>query len=551
MSRTHQRGADAMAEIFRIPFEDGGELPPKEVVGSKAYNLMRMARYGLPVPPGFVIGTGLCREYLKHGAEVFARFDAAMAAELECIASKSGRKLGDARRPLLLSVRSGAVVSMPGMMETVLNIGLADGASRGMTRITGNPRLGPDCRRRLIAQFAEVVAGLAPGGFDAILKRKLHEQSASCVGDLGTESLTALAEEFADFYAEQIGAPFPEDPMAQLRAAVEAVTKSWMSERAQAYRKMNAISESIGTAVIVQQMVFGNQGPDSGSGVGFTRSPANGSKSLYVDFLTNAQGEDVVSGRFAVAGMSELQNQMPDIHQQLLELAENLERGFGDMQDFEFTVEDGKLYMLQTRSGKRTPLAALQIATDLVKERTIDAERGASLLKGIDIESIELTQIAHPEGTSPIATAIPASVGVASGVALFDPERIGLYKAKGKPVVLLRETTETSDIKALADSVALVTAQGARTSHAAVVARQLGRICLIGCRSLVVDRNLRQCMLGGALIREGDALTVDGATGEIYSGELRIRRMKPDALLNIVHSWRTGDRSGTLSCRAR
>lgn len=538
MNRLHRRDLDATPDMFRIPFEGTGELPPKDVVGSKAYNLMRMARQGLPVPPGFVIGTGLCRAYLKQGAAALHTLDAALARELEFLAAKSGRKLGDARRPLLLSVRSGAVVSMPGMMETVLNIGMTDGASRGMTRTTGNPRLGPDCRRRLIAQFAEVVAGMPAAGFDAILKNKLQEQMASGIGDLDTEGLTVLAEEFADHYSEQIGTPFPQEPMAQLRAAVEAVIKSWMSDRAQAYRKMTGISETVGTAVIIQQMVFGNQGPDSGSGVGFTRSPADGSKGLYVDFLTNAQGEDVVSGRFAVAGMGELQDQMPDVHRQVLELAENLERGFGDMQDFEFTVEGGTLYMLQTRSGKRTPLAALQIATDLVKEGIIDAQKGASLLKGIDLEAIELTQIAVPEGATPLATAIPASVGVAAGVALFDPERVGLYKAKGEPLILLRETTETSDIKALEESAALVTTQGARTSHAAVVARQLGRICLIGCSSLIVDKNLRQCTLGGKLVREGDLLTVDGAAGEIFAGELPIRRVKPEALLKIVHSWR-------------
>lgn len=304
---------------------------------------------------------------------------------------------------------------MPGMMETVLNIGMTDSASRGIARITGNPRLAPDCRRRLIAQFSEVVAAMPAAGFDAILKNKLQGQKASSIGDLDTEGLTALADEFAVYYAEQIGSPFPENPMAQLTAAVEAVVRSWMSDRAQAYRKMNAIPESIGTAVIIQQMVFGNAGPDSGSGVGFTRSPADGSKGLYVDFLANGQGEDVVSGRFAIEGMSELQNQMPDVHRQLLDLAENLERGFGDMQDFEFTVEDRKLYMLQTRSGKRTPLAALQIATDLVKEGKIDARTGASLLNGIDLDAIELTQIALPEGAKhwrPPSRQAPACRGI-------------------------------------------------------------------------------------------------------------------------------------------
>jgi pyruvate,orthophosphate dikinase len=334
-----------------------------------------------------------------------------------------------------------------------------------------------------------------------------------------------------------VGQPFPESPLAQLKASVEAVLQSWMSERAQAYRKMNSIADSAGTATIVQSMVFGNAGPTSGSGVGFTRNPSDGTKALYVDFLPNAQGEDVVSGRSNAAGMEELERRAPQAHRMLVEATELLENEFLDMQDFEFTVEDGRLFILQARSGKRTPLAALRIATDLVREGKIPAKAGLALLEHIDIEAIETLALDPPEGTVAAARAVPASTGVAVGVAVFDPARLGSYKQKGKPVILLRERTETTDISALADAEALVTAHGARTSHAAVVARQLGKVCLVGCQALRIDASLRRGTLGEAEIKEGETITVDGTTGLIFLGAIPVRRVRPREHVDLARSW--------------
>jgi pyruvate,orthophosphate dikinase len=300
---------------------------------------------------------------------------------------------------------------------------------------------------------------------------------------------------------------------------------------------MNSIPDSAGTATIVQCMVFGNAGPTSGSGVGFTRNPSDGTKALYVDFLPNAQGEDVVSGRSNAFGMEELERRAPLAHRQLVEATGLLEHEFQDMQDFEFTVEDGRLFILQARSGKRTPLAALRIATDLVREGKIPAKAGLALLKNVDIEAIEALALEPPEGTVAAARAVPASAGVAVGVAVFDPARLSSYKQKGKPVILMRDRTETTDISALADAEALVTAHGARTSHAAVVARQLGKVCLVGCQSLRIDASLRRGTMGDAEIKEGETITADGTTGLIYLGAIPVKRVRPKDLVELVSSW--------------
>lgn len=537
MSRRTRAALEADMDLYRIPCEGADALPGKETVGSKAYNLMRMARRGLPVPPGFVFGTNLCRAYLSRGDAALANIDVVLERELEQLATATGRRLGDSKRPLLVSVRSGAPVSMPGMMETVLNVGLNDATRRGLLRLTGNPRLAADCQRRLVQQYAEVVHGIAAGRFDAILNAKLAAEQASGVHDLDSKALDELAASYRDAFQDLVGAPFPESPLVQLKAAIEAVLKSWMSARAREYRKINGIPEDIGTATIVQCMTFGNAGPTSGSGVGFTRNPSDGSKALYVDFLANAQGEDVVAGRLNALGMDELERRMPAAHRQLVAMADVLEEEFGDMQDFEFTVEDGRLFSLQARSGKRTPLAALRIATDLVQEGKIAPKAGLALLKGIDLDAIESMELAPPSGTAPLARAVPASTGVSAGVAVFDTSRVAAYKKMGKPIILMRDQTETSDIQALVGAEALVTAHGARTSHAAVVARQLGKVCLVGCHALAIDTNGRRATLDGAEIKEGEMLTVDGTTGCIFRGEIPVKRTKPKELVKLTLSW--------------
>lgn len=537
MSKRSRRTPDTGIVAYRIPFEGGGELPSKEMVGSKAHNLMRMARRGLPVPPGFVLGTSLCRSYLSHGQAALAGLDRILERELEQLGTATGRRFGDPKHPLLVSVRSGAAVSMPGMMETVLNVGLTDATRRGLLRLTGNPRLAADCQRRLVQQFAEVVHGVEPARFDAILDATLGEQQASGVHELDSEALTELATAYRTAFQELAGAPFPSAPLHQLTASIEAVLRSWMSPRAGEYRKINAIPDDIGTATIVQYMAFGNAGPTSGSGVGFTRNPSDGSKALYVDFLANAQGEDVVAGRHNALGMAELEQRMPEAHALLTATTDLLEEEFGDMQDFEFTVEDGRLYILQARAGKRTPLAALRIATDLVQEGRITPKAGLALLKGIDLNAIESVELAPSADTAPLARAIPASIGVAVGAAVFDPGRVAAYKRMGKPIILLREQTETSDIQAFAEAEALVTAHGARTSHAAVVARQLGKVCLVACQALAIDGSGRRGTLGGVEINEGETLTVDGTTGCIFRGQIPMRRGKPKELVKLALSW--------------
>jgi len=544
VSRRTRGASDADTDLYRIPHGDGDALPGKEVVGSKAHNLMRMACRGMPVPPGFVFGTDLCRAYLSRGEAALAGLDAVLERELQQLGVATGRRFGDPKRPLLVSVRSGAAVSMPGMMETVLNVGLTDATRHGLLRLTGNPRLAADCQRRLVQQYAEVVHGIEAGRFDAILNAKLEAEQASGVHELDSEALDDLAAAYQEVFQDLVGTPFPSSPLVQLKAAIQAVLKSWMSARACEYRKINGIAEDIGTATIVQGMTFGNAGPTSGSGVGFTRNPSDGSKALYVDFLANAQGEDVVAGRLNALGMEELERRMPTAHRQLVGMADLLEEEFGDMQDLEFTVEDGCLHVLQARAGKRTPLAALRIATDLVQEGRIAPHAGLALLKGIDLNAIEFVNLAPPPGTEPLARAVPASAGVAVGAAVFDTSRVAAYKKKGKPIILMRDQAETSDIRELVEAEALVTAHGARTSHAAVVARQLAKVCLVGCHSLAIDASARRATLGNVEIKEGDTLTIDGTTGCIFRGAIPVKHGKPEDLVTIAMSWSgppTGD----------
>lgn len=534
--------ASASLEIYRIPYDGAeGELPTKDMVGAKAHNLMRMARRGLTVPPGFVLGTGFCQAYRERGPDALAGLDEFLKRELEVLGTRVNRRFGDPRRPLLVSVRSGAPVSMPGMMETVLNVGLNSSTLGGLLRLTGNPRLAADCRRRLVEQYAGVVHGIDPKAFDEILSAKLSQEHLTQVEDLDSNSLTELATAYEEAFRAVAGLPFPSSPMIQLRGAIDAVLKSWMSNRAQSYRKFNAISDNIGTATIVQMMVFGNAGTDSGSGVGFTRNPSDGSNALYVDYLTNAQGEDVVAGRRNALGMEDLEHRAPDACRELLAARSLLEQEFGDMQDFEFTVEMGRLYMLQARSGKRTPLAALRIARDLVEEKIVQPEAALGLIKNLDFNAIEAMELAPPPGIEPIARGVPASAGVVVGTAVFDTSRVDEIRRKGRPVILVREHTETSDIEALSHAEALVTAHGARTSHAAVVARQLGKACLVGCHDLKIDNTERRGTFGATSINEGDFITVDGSSGLIYYGEIPVKRVKPQALIKMIMQWQQPD----------
>ena len=515
-----------------------GELPARDVVGTKALNLMVMAQAGLPVPPGFVLGTDLCRAYMKQGPDVLSGLEAVLTEELTALERQTARRFGDPKRPLLVSVRSGAAVSMPGMMETVLNVGLTTKTLSGLVRLTGNPRLALDCQRRLIEQYAEVVHGADPRLFEDIVSKELASTGLGARHELDTQSLQTIITQYHAACKQETGESLPECPVTQLRATIEAVLKSWSSERAKAYRSLNGISEAAGTATLVQAMVFGNAGPTSGSGVGFTRNPADGTDTLYIDYLPNAQGEDVVAGRRNALGIDELKRRAPAAYRDLTATKDVLERTFADMQDFEFTIEDGRLFMLQARSGKRTPLAAIRIAHDLILAGILDPETALKRLEAIEVDAVECQELVPPQGVQPIARATPASAGVAVGVAVIDPARVKAIKESGKRVILLREHAVTSDIAAMAEADALITALGARTSHAAVVARQLGKVCLVACNTLKIDVSARSCQLGTTTIQEGDILSVDGATGHIYSGSIEVNRTKPQALLREIKTWR-------------
>lgn len=526
--------------IHRVPWDGSGDvLPSKDEVGSKAHNLMRMARAGLPVPPGFVLSTDICRQYLKKGAAALDGLDAVLSRELDHLGRQTDRFWADDRKPFFVSVRSGAAISMPGMMETVLNIGLNAATHRGLVRMTGNPRLAEDCRRRLIQQYGEVVHAIPPSEFEARERLILSGRGAIDLGELDIEGLRQLSLGFEETFESATGHSFPDDPLRQARAAVEAVLKSWTSPRAKAYRKVNGISDEIGTAVTIQTMVFGNLGPTSGSGVGFTRNPSDGSNELYVDYLPNAQGEDVVSGRRRAFGLGELERRSPAAYRRLLEARATLEHEFAEMQDFEFTVENDRLYFLQSRAGKRTPLAALRIAHDLHAEGLISAEDASARLQGIELDEIAVTRLSVPAGLSPAATGIPAGAGVAVGEAIFDPARVARGAPEGRPAILFRQTAETAEFEALSGGAALVAAEGARTSHAAVVARQLGKPCIVGCRALTIDSSARSGHLGGCIVSEGDPVSVDGSTGEIYLATLEILSERPEKLLAAARSWAT------------
>jgi pyruvate,orthophosphate dikinase len=449
---------------------------------------------------------------------------------LQALERATGLLFGDARRPLLLSVRSGAPVSMPGMMETLLNIGLCDTTIGGLLRHTGNPRLVWDAYRRLVSSYAEVVDRLPAQLFDAAAATLIGERDER---GLDFTDLRELTQRFLAVYEHAAGRPFPQDPRQQLVGAIEAVFASWQSAKACEYRRLNHVPDTLGTAVTVQSMVFGNAGGLSGAGVGFTRDPATGDRQLWVDFLFNAQGEDVVSGRRSAHGHDELAAVLPAVWKSLQEAAQQLEHAFGDMQDFEFTVQEGQLFMLQTREGKRTNYAAARIALDMLEEGLIGAELARGRTAGIDRDALAQPHVVAADGAKlvPLAQTATASTGVAIGEIALDEARVRSRRGEGVPVVLVRRDAETSDIAALESATGLLTQRGARTSHAAVVARQLGKVCLVGCADLQIDEAARSVRIGDTTLNEGDLLTLDGNHGTVYAGAARTEIEYPTELL--------------------
>lgn len=503
-------------------------------MGFKAWNLLRMAQLRLPVPAAFVIGTHHCPDRVA-GAR--AARPELWQTGLQALERATGLALGDTRRPLLLSVRSGAPVSMPGMMATLLNIGLCDATVGGLLRRTGNPRLVWDAYRRLVATCGEVVAGVPAQRFEDATHTLFGDRDER---DFDFADMRALTQRFLEVYAQGAGRPFPQQPAEQLAAAIDAVFASWQSPKACEYRRLNRIADAIGTAVTVQCMVFGNAGGESGAGVGFTRDPATGEPAPWVDFLFNAQGEDVVSGRRSAHGYEELAAVLPEVWHTLEDAAQQLEHSFADMQDFEFTVQEGRLFMLQTRSGKRTPQAAARIALDLLDEGLIGPQLALERTAGLDRQALARPRIMARDGATPVplGRAATASSGVAVGEIALDAARAAVRHGAGVPVVLVRRDAETSDIAALDLATGLLTQRGARTSHAAVVARQLGKVCLVGCADLLIDETARAIEVGDLTLQEGDLLTLDGNEGVFYAGAAEVEIEYPEELLARLDSLR-------------
>jgi len=500
---------------FDEPSEGGREL-----LGGKGIGLAEMTQLGVPVPAGFTVTTDACRAYMANGKSVPDGLEAEISEHLEALEQRTGKRFGDPQDPLLVSVRSGAAVSMPGMMDTILNLGLNDEAVEGLARTTGNPRFAYDSYRRLIQMYGEVVDGVDAERFENALTELKKERGAQQDVDLTADDLKELAGTFKRMYEEDTGSSFPQDAQEQLRRAVLAVFDSWETPRAQVYRRAHRIPEDIGTAVNVVQMVFGNKGGQSGTGVAFTRDPSTGEQGLYGEFLADAQGEDVVAGIRTPQPIEEMQKQIPAAFDQLLATMHRLEEHYRDMQDIEFTVEDGKLYLLQTRSAKRTAAAALKAAAQMVDEGLITREEAVAR-----IDPGQLDQLLHPmidpKADVEVATrGLNASPGAACGAIVLDADMAEKRGLAGESVILVRWETTPDDIHGLIQAQGIVTAHGGMTSHAAVVARGMGKPCVAGCEGLSIDLDARKITIGGHELSEGDTITIDGGDGAVIVGEV-------------------------------
>jgi pyruvate,orthophosphate dikinase len=507
---------------YVFSFEEG-DGKNKKLLGGKGANLCEMTQIGLPVPPGFVISTEACLDYLDHRkkglhVELMKQVRGAMA-DLE---KKTGKGFGDPARPLLVSVRSGAAMSMPGMMDTILNLGLNDQTVKGLIAQTRNERFVFDVYRRLIQLFGSVALGMRDEDFDDVFKKIKEKCKAKQDIDLDAKALRETCEKFLDLVAEKNDAPFPQDPYAQLELAVEAVFRSWMGKRAVDYRREFNITPDManGTAVNICTMVFGNMGNDSGTGVAFTRNPGTGENRLYGEYMINAQGEDVVAGIRTPKAIRDLRKDMPEVYKQLEELRHTLENHYREVQDFEFTIEKGKLYCLQTRNGKMNASAFIKTSIDMVNEGLI-SEKEAILR----IQPDMLAQLLHPRldpraKVEVLAQGLPASPGAASGKMVFDADRAETKAKLGEKVILVREETKPDDIHGFFAAQGILTSRGGKTSHAAVVARSMGKPCVSGCEAIAINHHAREAVISGLTLREGDVVTIDGSTGNVYQGSV-------------------------------
>src|SRR5262245_2396361 len=517
--------------VYQFGARTDGNGTMKPLLGGKGANLAEMCRIGLPVPPGFTITTEVCTYYYQHKRTYPAALRPQMEAGLAAIERKTGKKFGDLKNPLLVSVRSGARDSMPGMMDTILNLGLNDQTVEALARKTSNPRFAWDCYRRFIQMYGDVVLGVQKRPdedhepFETVIEDLKHERYHQDIEDtkLTVDDLKELVTRFKTLVKERAGRHFPASPWDQLMGAVGAVFGSWMNDRAIVYRRKYNIPTEWGTAVNVQAMVYGNTGDKSGSGVAFTRNPANGAKEFYGEFLINAQGEDVVAGVRTPEPVSQLKNHLPKAYQELERIRQTLEKHFKDVQDFEFTIEDGVVYMLQTRNGKRTAMAALKFSIDMFKEKLIDWKTAVMRNPADQFEQLlapvfDTSEVAKAKT---IATGLPAGPGAASGQIYLNADRAVAASEKGQPVLLVRLETSPEDLRGMIAAEGILTARGGVSSHAALVARQMGKVCVCGASALEVDYQARTVSVDGQTFKEGDWMSIDGTSGKVFAGRVK------------------------------
>ena len=499
-----------------------GNAKMRELLGGKGANLAEMTNIGLPVPQGFTITTEACTQYYEDGRQINGEIMAEIMEYIEKMEKITGKKFGDLENPLLVSVRSGARASMPGMMDTILNLGLNEQVVEVMAKKSGNPRWAYDCYRRFIQMYSDVVMEVGKKYFEQLIDEMKAKKGVTQDVELTAEDLKELAGQFKAEYKSKIGQDFPTDPKEQLLGAIKAVFRSWDNPRANVYRRDNDIPYSWGTAVNVQSMAFGNMGDDCGTGVAFTRNPATGEKKLMGEFLTNAQGEDVVAGVRTPMPIDQMAEKFPEAYAQFVEVCHTLEDHYRDMQDMEFTVEHGKLYMLQTRNGKRTAPAALKIACDLVDEGMISEQQAVAMIDPRNLDTLLHPQfdVAALKAATPVGKALPASPGAACGKIVYTAEDAKEWAARGEKVVLVRLETSPEDIEGMKAAQGILTVRGGMTSHAAVVARGMGKCCVSGCGAIVMDEENKQFTLAGKTYHEGDWLSLDGSTGNIYDGAM-------------------------------
>lgn len=523
---------------FVYNFKEGNKNM-RSLLGGKGANLAEMTNIGLPVPSGFTISTEACNDYYENGNKIREIIIAQIDEKLKELEEEQGKKLGCEKNPLLVSVRSGAVFSMPGMMDTILNLGLNDNSVKGLIESTNNERFSYDSYRRFIQMFSDVAMEVPKYKFENVLEKAKEKNGYKYDTELTTDDLKEIVVAYKDIYKKEIGKEFPQDPKEQLMLAIEAVFRSWNNPRAIVYRRLNDIPHNLGTAVNIQSMVFGNMGEDSGTGVAFTRNPSTGENKIFGEYLINAQGEDVVAGIRTPQSIDTLKEEMPEIYQQFVDLTNLLETHYKDMQDIEFTIEKGKLFLLQTRNGKRTAKAAINICVDLVNAGMISKEEAI-----LRIEPAQLDQLLHPtfdpkslKNAEEIAKGLPASPGAAVGKVYFHTDDAVLHAKEGEKVLLIRQETSPEDIEGMVSAEGILTARGGMTSHAAVVARGMGKCCVAGCSQLRVDEAQREIRVGDRVIKEGQYLSIDGSSGSVYIGSVDMTSVEVHGNFATFMAW--------------